>query len=79
MVSLFRNNQYDRCHNFDISRFNLLLETLMIRDGVIGLQLFTSDEIEAIIDDICTNWRMGHLLLFIVDNLLYNIVLSTNR
>jgi hypothetical protein len=55
MVSLFRNNQYDRCHNFDISRFNLLLETLMIRDGVVVLQLFTSDEIEAIIGDICTN------------------------
>jgi hypothetical protein len=54
IVSLFRNNQYDRCHDFDKNRFNVLLEMIMARDGVISLQAFCNDEIDAIINDICT-------------------------
>ena len=54
MTSLFRNNQYARCHNFDVSRFTVILEMLMARDGVIGLQPFFNDEIDFIINDICT-------------------------
>ena len=54
IASLFHNNQYDRCHDFDINRFNVLLEMLMTRDGVMTLQTFCSDEINAVINDICT-------------------------
>ena len=54
IASLFHNNQYDRCHYFDKNRFNVLLEMLMTRDGVITLQTFCSDEIDAVINDICT-------------------------
>ena len=57
MTSLFHNNQYARCHDFDVSRFTVLLDRdgqsfciLLARDG----QSFSNDEIDFIINDICT-------------------------
>jgi len=52
---LFRRNRYDRLYDFDTSRFNVLLEMLMIRDGVVELQSFSNDDVESIINDICTD------------------------
>ena len=52
VTSLFRDNQYARCHDFDISRFTVLLE--LAKDGMIELQSFCNDEIDYIITDICT-------------------------
>ena len=42
-------------YDFDTSRFNVLLEMLMIKDGVFDLQYFSNDDVEAIINDICTD------------------------
>jgi hypothetical protein len=53
--SLFQKNRYDRLYDFDTSRFNVLLEMLMIRDGVVELQSFSNDDVESIINDICTD------------------------
>ena len=55
IASLFQSNQSNRLYDFDRNRFNVLLEMLMIRDGVIGLQSFSDNEVDAIINDICTN------------------------
>jgi len=55
VTSLFRRNRYDRLYDFDTSRFNVLLEMLMIRDGVVELQSFSNDDVESIINDICTD------------------------
>ena len=58
IISSFRSNQHERCYDFDINRFNVLLEMLMVRDGVIGLQSFNTNEIDVIINEICTNWQV---------------------
>ena len=55
VISQFQRNRYDRLFDFDTSRFNVLLEMLLIRDGVVDLQSFSNDEIETIINDICTD------------------------
>ena len=55
VTSLFQRNRYDRLYDFDTSRFNVLLEMLMVRDGVVDLQSFSNDDIESIINDICTD------------------------
>ena len=55
ITSLFQSNQFNRLYDFDRSRFNVLLEMLMIRDGVIGLQSFSDNEVDVIINDICTD------------------------
>ena len=55
ITSLFQSNQFNRLYDFDRSRFNVLLEMLMIRDGVIGLQYFSDNEAHAIMNDICTD------------------------
>lgn len=55
VTSFFQRNRYDRLYDFDTSRFNVLLEMLMIKDGVFDLQYFSNDDVEAIINDICTD------------------------
>jgi hypothetical protein len=55
VTSLFHRNRYDLLYDLDTSRFIVLLEMLMIRDGVVELQSFSDDEIETVIHDICTN------------------------
>ena len=56
ITSLFQSNQSNRLYDFDRSRFNaVLLEMLMIRDGVMGLQSFSDNEVDVMINDICTN------------------------
>ena len=55
LTSLFQSNQFNRLYDFDRSRFNVLLEMLMFRDGVMGLQSFSDNEADVIINDICTD------------------------
>ena len=55
ITSLFQSNQFNRLYDFDRSRFNVLLEMLMIRDGVMGLPSFSDNEVDVMINDICTN------------------------
>ena len=55
ITSLFQNNQFNRLYDFDRSRLNVLLEMLMIRDGVMGLPSFSDNEVDVMINDICTS------------------------
>ena len=55
ITSLFQSNQFNRLYDFDRSRFNVLLEMLMIRDGVMELPSFSDNEVDVMINDICTN------------------------
>ena len=55
ITSLFQSNQFNRLYDFARSRFNVLLEMLMIRDGVMGLPSFSDNEVDVMINDICTN------------------------